>query len=183
MNALALDQDARARDGAWLGVCGVAALALAARPNTMLANAVLPLIGLVGLLVPVRRERARALTWLAVVAAGVAIFAAGKALGPVYHERADATWIVLLVVAGVTEEALFRRGMYGAVAARGGEVLAVVVTALVFALIHVPIYGWEVLAIDAGAGLVLGWQRWASRSWTAPAVTHSIANLMQAGWL
>jgi hypothetical protein len=28
------------------------------------------------------------------------------------------------------------------------------------------------------AGLVLGWQRWAAGTWTVPAVTHVLANLM-----
>jgi hypothetical protein len=33
------------------------------------------------------------------------------------------------------------------------------------------------MPIDFAAGLVLGWQRWATGTWTAPAATHVFANL------
>ena len=32
--------------------------------------------------------------------------------------------------------------------------------------------------VDLGAGLVFGWQRWATGSWVAPAGTHAAANLV-----
>jgi hypothetical protein len=32
--------------------------------------------------------------------------------------------------------------------------------------------------VDLGAGLLFGWQRWASGGWAAPAITHGAANLM-----
>jgi hypothetical protein len=41
-------------------------------------------------------------------------------------------------------------------------------------------YGWAVVPVDVGAGLVFGWQRWASGSWTSPAVAHAAANVMGA---
>jgi hypothetical protein len=50
-------------------------------------------------------------------------------------------------------------------------------SALVFALIHLPMYGVGAFPVDLGAGLLLGWQRWASGGWGAPAVTHVVANL------
>jgi hypothetical protein len=42
----------------------------------------------------------------------------------------------------------------------------------------VPLYGIAVLPVDLGAGLLLGWQRWATGTWTVPAVTHAAANVL-----
>ena len=60
----------------------------------------------------------------------------------------------------------------------GGVALAVGGSAVLFAIAHVTVYGWWVLPIDLAAGLVLGWQRWASGTWAVPAVTHVFANLL-----
>jgi membrane protease YdiL (CAAX protease family) len=81
------------------------------------------------------------------------------------------------VLAAVAEEALFRRLLYGTLA-RFGPPIAVVVSAATFAAIHVPAYGTAALWVDFGAGLLLGWQRWASGGWTAPAATHVAANVL-----
>jgi len=83
----------------------------------------------------------------------------------------------LTMLAAVAEEALFRRAAYGALE-RHGAVVAIGVTALVFALVHVPLYGVAVFPVDLGAGLLLSWQRWASGSWTVPAATHAAANVV-----
>jgi membrane protease YdiL (CAAX protease family) len=84
---------------------------------------------------------------------------------------------VLGVCAAVAEEALFRRLAYGRLL-RFGAPVAIVGSALAFALLHVPLYGVAVLPIDLGAGLLLSWQRWASGTWTVPAATHAAANLL-----
>lgn len=83
----------------------------------------------------------------------------------------------LTLLAAIAEEALFRRVAYGALERRGA-VVAIGVTALAFALVHVPLYGVAVFPVDLGAGLLLSWQRWASGSWTVPAATHAAANAM-----
>jgi membrane protease YdiL (CAAX protease family) len=80
-------------------------------------------------------------------------------------------------LAAVAEEAFFRRFVYDALLP-GGATLAVVGSALLFALAHVTVYGWWVLPIDLAAGFVLSWQRWATGSWKVPAVTHVLANLL-----
>ena len=64
-----------------------------------------------------------------------------------------------------------------AVAART-TALVVGLGIVAFALVHLTVYGAWVLPIDLAAGLVLGWQRWATGSWRAPAVTHAFANLL-----
>jgi membrane protease YdiL (CAAX protease family) len=48
----------------------------------------------------------------------------------------------------------------------------------VFAAVHVTVWGWAVLPLDLAAGLVLGWQRWASGGWSVPAATHVAANVL-----
>jgi membrane protease YdiL (CAAX protease family) len=48
-----------------------------------------------------------------------------------------------------------------------------------FALVHLPGYGVSAFPINLAAGLLLGWQRWASGGWSAPALTHIAANLLQ----
>jgi hypothetical protein len=89
-----------------------------------------------------------------------------------------ALWsLPLAVLAAIAEEALFRRAAYAALE-RHGAALAVGLTALAFALIHVPLYGWAVLPVDLGAGLLLSWQRWASGTWAVPATTHVAANVL-----
>jgi membrane protease YdiL (CAAX protease family) len=77
----------------------------------------------------------------------------------------------------VAEEALFRRLLYGLVEPRGTGV-AIVVTAVCFAAVHVTVWGAGVLPLDLAAGLLLGWQRAATGDWTVPAVTHVAANLL-----
>jgi membrane protease YdiL (CAAX protease family) len=81
------------------------------------------------------------------------------------------------VLAAIAEEALFRRLAYARLL-RYGAGVAIVGTAVAFALLHVPFYGIEVLPIDLGAGLLLSWQRWASGTWTVPAATHAAAEVL-----
>jgi hypothetical protein len=81
------------------------------------------------------------------------------------------------VLAAVAEEALFRRLAYARLL-RFGAGVAILGSALAFALLHVPLYGIEVLPVDLGAGLLLSWQRWTSGTWTVPAATHVAAELL-----
>jgi membrane protease YdiL (CAAX protease family) len=83
----------------------------------------------------------------------------------------------LNALAAVAEEALFRRLLYGRLV-RWGAPVAVALSAAAFAAIHVPAYGTAALWVDLGAGVLLGWQRWASGGWGAPAATHVVANVL-----
>jgi len=135
------------------------------------------------------------------LAAGMAAVLAATALlpGPAPPLPAGGAALALGLLAAVAEEALFRGALYAwlerraARAARasprprgGGSawraalpaVLAVAGSAVAFALVHVPSYGPAALPVDLGAGLLLGWQRWASGRWTIPAATHAAANLL-----
>src|SRR5579875_471075 len=86
--------------------------------------------------------------------------------------------ILALILAAGAEEVFFRRFLYGWLAVRGAAP-AVVGSAVLFAAVHLPAYGPAALPVDLAAGLLLGWQRWAAGTWTAPAATHALANLLQ----
>jgi membrane protease YdiL (CAAX protease family) len=127
-----------------------------------------------------RRDRpARGpLGWPAVLGLGfVAVVAAGLAGGPVGDRRVENVAAGLAVLAAVAEEALFRRVLYDRLV-RFGVVAAIVGSAVLFALVHLPAYGLVAMPVDLGAALLLSWQRYASGRWTVPAVTHVLANLL-----
>jgi CAAX protease family protein len=142
-----------------------------------LLTAVFAAILVASLLVPVAPGVARVRPWmvtgLGLAGVGAAALVAGRPiaapLGP---------WALpLAVLAAVAEEALFRRAAYGWLE-RYGAAVAVVGSALLFAAVHLPLYGIAALPVDLGAGLLFSWQRWASGTWTVPAGTHAAANVL-----
>jgi membrane protease YdiL (CAAX protease family) len=150
------------------------------RPGIPLLLLMFGAIGLASLTVDVPTERPRVHP-VAVLAIGIgAVWVAGLAAGTPLPAPSGAVLVPLAMstLAALAEEAFFRRFLYGRIMPRLGAGAAVVLTALLFAAIHVPIYGASVFWVDLGAGLLFGWQRWASGSWTAPAATHAFANLL-----
>jgi membrane protease YdiL (CAAX protease family) len=111
------------------------------------------------------------------LAVGLSAFALGRVVvggrPPVWV--ADA--VALDVFAAVAEEAFFRRFVYDALLP-AGDAIAGAGSALLFALVHVAVYGWWVVPLDVAAGLVLSWQRSYTRSWGVPAITHAAANVL-----
>ncbi|HYM70639.1 MAG TPA: CPBP family intramembrane glutamic endopeptidase [bacterium] len=167
-----------------VGILGC--VALAARPAAVrgapLVDLAIGIVGVTGVVPATTDQPSGWPRWAAAVALGVATFAAGRVLVPVHppHLPLSAWGVAVLMVASVAEEAFFRRWLYGWLAA-GGVTLALVGTATAFAAVHVPAYGVRALPIDFAAGLLFGWQRLATGGWTAPAVTHMAANLLQVG--
>ena len=104
-----------------------------------------------------------------------AILLAARVVGHSVPSPWSAAALPLSLLAAVAEEALFRRVAYARLE-RLGAVVAIAGSALLFGLVHVPAYGIAALPVDVGAGLLLGWQRWASGTWTVPAATHAFAN-------
>ncbi len=148
-----------------------------ARPTASLV-AVFVVLGAIGMAWPLRPVTAGTVPVLVVVGVGVAAFALGRALGGGHSLVPFGLRAVSLnSLAAVAEEAFFRRFAYGVLAewSRAG---AVVGSAVLFAVVHVTIYGAWVLPLDIAAGLVLGWQRWAGGRWTVPAFTHVVANVL-----
>jgi membrane protease YdiL (CAAX protease family) len=175
-----------------IGLCVPVAAMLALAVALLLLRAWTPTFGSLGrvegltltlvavlvgsLLLPVAAGRARLHPGL-VIGVGVgAVALALLASGRPVAAPVGAWALPLTVLAAVAEEALFRRAMY-ATLERRGPVVAIGVTALVFAAMHVPIYGVAVFPVDLGAGALLSWQRWASGSWAVPAATHAVANI------
>jgi membrane protease YdiL (CAAX protease family) len=93
------------------------------------------------------------------------------------QSRSTGAGVVISLLAAVAEEGLFRGALFARLEPLGQD-LAIVASATAFALVHVPFYGLRALPIDFGAGLLFGWQRSDSGSWTVPAATHAFANLM-----
>ena len=173
--------------GAWLVVAlGVCALlgrlglwTLPAAWRTPALAAVAGSILLASLLVPIPPDRRPArLTPSAGLVLGLAAVAAATLTTGRPLPLPFVAWALpLSVLAAVAEEALFRRAAYGWLQ-RWGVPVAVIGSAVLFAAVHVPLYGIAVLPVDLGAGLMLSWQRWATGTWTVPAATHAAANVL-----
>lgn len=102
--------------------------------------------------------------------------AAGEHLGPLL------VWTPLVALVAVAEEIALRGALFGSLLEAGGAPLALAVSSIVFALMHVPLYGWGALPLDLAAGVLLGGLRLLSGGVTAPAVAHVVADLA-GGWL
>ena len=169
------------RPGSWGLPLAVASgvLALAVRAPSPEAVFVTTGVGAVGGITPTpaAARYGERLSWLWAVVLGVAPFAVFAAWFRPLPVRGG--WIVVATgsVAAVAEELFFRRLVYGWLR-RWGPAVAVAGAAIAFAAVHVPAYGPGVLPVDLAAGLVFGWQRWSSGTWTAPATTHVLANLL-----
>lgn len=169
---------------AWLIVVGGITLLLArpALADGSAASAVLAAcylgIGAAALSVREETPSSSALGWLSVLIFGLlSIGVVAWVVGPWPPLRLVWAGIPVGVLASVAEEALFRRVAYARLL-RFGAAVAVLGSALAFALLHVPLYGVDVLPVDLGAGLLFSWQRWASGTWTVPAATHAAAGLL-----
>jgi membrane protease YdiL (CAAX protease family) len=115
-----------------------------------------------------------------VLAVGLLAVVAARVIGAPLPGPASAVGVGASLAAAVAEEALFRGVLHGALLRlRAGPVLAIGLPAAFFALVHVPGYGPGSLFVNLAAGLLLGWQRHAADSWTVPAATHAVANLIR----
>jgi membrane protease YdiL (CAAX protease family) len=171
----------------WVVVAG-GLLFLLARPALGASPAAVPVLGAGYLVLLILALAVRAnsgdpqnrapLGWRLPLLLGlVGVAGASVVGGPVADRRVGAVAAGLALVAAVAEEALFRRVLYDRLL-RFGVVAAVIGSAGVFALVHLPAYGVAAMPVDLGAALLLSWQRYASGRWTVPAVTHAVANLL-----
>lgn len=132
-------------------------------------------IGLASVAVPVERDRARLAPGFVLLMGFTAVALSAGVAGTPVPLPWSAAALPLSMLAAVAEEALFRRLAFARLEAFGAAV-AIVGSAALFGLVHVPAYGLSALPVDLGAGLLFGWQRWASGTWTVPAATHAVAN-------
>jgi membrane protease YdiL (CAAX protease family) len=156
-------------------------IALVSRPSSPAFAAITIVVGLAGALHPIAVDRGSgrsASVWWATTALGIAAFAFARgALGGSLIPPAPALLLGSAIVAAVAEEAFFRRFVY-ATLLRWGVPVAIAGSSFGFAIVHVTFWGWRAVPVDLAAGFLLGWQRWATGSWTAPAVTHAAANVL-----
>lgn len=117
------------------------------------------------------------LTLVVVAAAGAEN--AGSPMVPGLGRPAAAfvPWAAVTLVVAVAEEAVLRGILFSCLRRAGGTTLAVLLTTALFALMHVPLYGWHVVPLDLAVGLVLGGLRAVSGGVVAPAAAHAVADL------
>jgi membrane protease YdiL (CAAX protease family) len=182
----AVSERVRARE-AWAAtiviVVGIAVLVLrpfAAAPSgarvSLFAVSYLT-IGLASIAVPAERDPARLAPGFVLPMGFAAVALSASVAGTPVPLPWRAAALPLSMLAAVAEEALFRRLAYARLE-RFGAAVAIAGSALLFGLVHVPAYGLAALPVDVGAGLLFGWQRWASGTWTVPAGTHAFANAL-----
>ncbi len=123
------------------------------------------------------------LAGLGAASALVLLAVIGRAHGPWIPLDPAATlapWAQVTLLVAIAEELVLRGALFDEVDGAGGRTVAVATTAVVFALLHVPLYGWQVVPLDLGVGIMLGGLRVASGGVLAPAVAHALADL--AAW-
>ena len=89
-------------------------------------------------------------------------------------------WATVVSLVAVAEEIVLRGTVYESLTHYCGPGPAILVSAVAFAVLHIPLYGWAVAPLDLAVGVFLGVLRTAAGSVTAPALTHALADL--AGW-
>jgi membrane protease YdiL (CAAX protease family) len=174
-----------------VAMAGLGLLALVLRPVGSLSPVVPMVVGAAALLVPLEasdrdvsssRASERWLAWTAATLVGLGAVTGVALMAPVTPLSGGSLAVLGSVAAAVGEEAFFRRLLYG-VLVRWGPPVAVAISAVAFAAIHVPAYGLPAAVANLGAGILFGWQRWASGGWSAPALTHAVANALALWWV
>jgi len=117
------------------------------------------------------------LALVAVGLAGPALSAVGSIPGLGRPAAPFVPWAAIIVGVAVAEEAVLRGVLFDRLRRGGGALLAILGTTVVFALMHVPLYGWHVVPLDLAVGLALGGLRIATGGVVAPAVAHAVADI------
>jgi membrane protease YdiL (CAAX protease family) len=86
-------------------------------------------------------------------------------------------WVAVTMLVATAEELVLRGALFDELHLSLGTAGAVLVTSVVFALMHVPLYGWHVVPLDVGVGLWLAGLRLVTGGIAAPAIAHTIADL------
>ena len=139
--------------------------------------------GLLALVLASRREPARVAApprtteVLAGLLGGLALTAlTGPALG-MSGGAGFAPWATVTTLVAIAEELVLRGSLFGAILRARGPGVAVGITTVIFALMHVSLYGWHVVPLDLAVGLWLAGLRLTTRGVAAPAIAHIVADL------
>ncbi len=97
----------------------------------------------------------------------------------VYMSNTNVVILILGVgiIGPIFEELLFRGFMYEGIARKMGGQAAVLLTSILFTLIHLQ-YSWSVLLLLFPLGLLLGYSRMYSKSLAVPITLHIINNIV-----
>ena len=90
---------------------------------------------------------------------------------------AFAPWAVITILVAGAEELAIRGALFDELTRTVDPVLAALLTSVVFALMHVPLYGWQVVPLDLGVGLWLAGLRLWTGGIAAPTIAHVVADL------
>ena len=117
-----------------------------------------------------------------IAAAGVLVAISSLARWPlppmsVGHAAPFIPWVAVTTLVATAEELVLRGSLWRWTAVAAGDLAALLATSAVFALIHVPVYGWHVVPLDFGVGLLFGGLRLWFGGPGAPAVAHVLADL------
>jgi membrane protease YdiL (CAAX protease family) len=89
-------------------------------------------------------------------------------------------WLLLLVVAPIAEEILFRGFFYRGLIGPLGTASTIMLTSIVFGLLHKYGFGWDRVVAITALGLLLGWLRYRTGGTTVPIIAHATLNFIQA---
>ena len=85
-------------------------------------------------------------------------------------------WAAVAAVIATLEETAIRGALYQCCSEEAGPAVAIVAGAFVFALIHLPRYGFAAMPLDAAVGLALGGMRALTGRVLPCAVAHTLAD-------
>jgi membrane protease YdiL (CAAX protease family) len=86
-------------------------------------------------------------------------------------------WALVTIVVATAEEGILRGALFDRLRVAAGLPIAIGVSTVAFALMHVPLYGWGVVPLDLAVGLGLAGLRITTGSIVAPAAAHAVADL------
>jgi membrane protease YdiL (CAAX protease family) len=113
----------------------------------------------------------------AVLVALAVVLSSGGPTGLMAPAAPFGPWAAITVLVAFGEEAVLRGAMFDAAQEAGGLVVAIVISSVLFALIHVPLYGWHVVPLDLAVGVWFAGLRLVSGRVAAPAIAHALADL------
>lgn len=96
-------------------------------------------------------------------------------IGKAKHTSAGLTYVTIALIFPAVEEIIFRSYLFDALRQRFSGEVVVIITALVFSLVH---FQWLYFAPLFGLGLVLGWVKLKTDSLRLPFFLHSINNAL-----
>jgi membrane protease YdiL (CAAX protease family) len=91
-----------------------------------------------------------------------------------------AYWLVLVVAAPIAEEMLFRGLLYRGLEAKVGALATIMITSVLFGMVHYLGFGWPRAVATGCLGLLFGVIRWRTGNTTAAMVTHATINVAAA---